>query len=250
MLLRQRLNIATLTCAVMAASPCFAQQIAPSNTSAQAQSITNGILANQPQMSSQDELGCKILLCLANPNGPEAVSQCVPPIQTLYDLLNQTPPGNIPGCPMASSNATGPSYAKLATNYYSNCPTGTTPLPVGQMAALTGQPITETVSGDYDSGFTTEYTNVFTGIGNGDGLIPQWDSSSGMSTPLPPLVCVGQQVGSIKPTGYAGLGGGSGALPAGASVPAYSQVITVQPGADGRAIDVFISGALHNVVHY
>lgn len=251
---RLRLKTAIATCAMMLTVHCFAQQTSAPSTSAQAQSIVNGILASQPQMSSQDELGCKILLCLANPNGPEAVSQCVPPIQTLYDILSQTPPGNIPECPMASSSATGPSYATLATNYYSTCPTGTNPLPAGQVAALAGQPVTGTVSGSADSGFTTEFSNVFTGIGNGDGLMPQWDSSAGASTPMPPLVCVGQQVGTITPTNSGGAVFASpysaGGLMPGGAVPAYNKVVTVQPGSNSRAIDVFISGTLHNVVHY
>lgn len=34
-----------------------------------------------------DTWGCEVLLCLSNPAGPMAVSQCVPPIKRLYRAI-------------------------------------------------------------------------------------------------------------------------------------------------------------------
>ena len=52
-------------------------------------------------MSSNDRWGCEVLLCLANPNGPRAVSECRPPIDKLFDCLSWRHPCKFPSCPMA-----------------------------------------------------------------------------------------------------------------------------------------------------
>lgn len=39
------------------------------------------------QTALASDYGCKVLLCLSNPSGPTAVSQCVPPINQLWDDL-------------------------------------------------------------------------------------------------------------------------------------------------------------------
>ena len=36
---------------------------------------------------AEDDYGCTVLLCLANPNGPKAVAECVPSINRLYNDL-------------------------------------------------------------------------------------------------------------------------------------------------------------------
>lgn len=38
-------------------------------------------------MSGNDRWGCEVLLCLANPNGPRAVSECRPPIDKLLTVF-------------------------------------------------------------------------------------------------------------------------------------------------------------------
>lgn len=53
------------------------------------------------------DYGCRVLLCLANPNGPEAVSECVPPIERLYDDLAEGRP--FPTCEEMSANGSGSS---------------------------------------------------------------------------------------------------------------------------------------------
>ena len=53
------------------------------------------------------DYGGKVLLCLANPNGPEAVSECVPPIEQLYSDLADGDP--FPTCDEMSANGNGTS---------------------------------------------------------------------------------------------------------------------------------------------
>ena len=47
------------------------------------------------------EYGCTVLLCLSNPNGPKAVSVCVPPIEQLFSDLALGLP--FPSCNLASA---------------------------------------------------------------------------------------------------------------------------------------------------
>ena len=43
--------------------------------------LTAILLTSQAQAS---DYGCRVLLCLANPAGPTAIAQCVPPITQLW----------------------------------------------------------------------------------------------------------------------------------------------------------------------
>lgn len=234
--------VATVLAMLLPTTQSFAQTTTPP-VSQQAQSLTNQILAASPPFTGDAALGCKILLCLANPNGPEAVAECVQPIETLWHILNQTPPGQIPVCPMASTPG-NKNYAVQTINYYSACPAGTTPLAAGAQAALQGQPVVVSYSNGGDDGPQISLTGVYTGIGDGEGLTPSYGGDSGY-VPLQPMTCVGTQVGMTKPQGGAFWLGDSGQ-----SIPVYDKVVVIQPGNDGRAIDVFINNALHNVVHY
>lgn len=55
------------------------------------------------------DYGCKVLFCLANPAGPEAVSECVPPIERLYSDLADGDP--FPTCEEMGNNGSGSSGA-------------------------------------------------------------------------------------------------------------------------------------------
>ena len=76
--------------------------------------------------ASASDYGCRVLLCLANPAGPTAVSQCVPPITQLWRDLARTPPRPFPTCDEAR-----PAYAEQTTTYYDPCPEGTDALENG-----------------------------------------------------------------------------------------------------------------------
>ena len=102
--------------------------------------VALSVMFATPAAHADDLFGCKVLLCLANPNGPQAVAQCVDPINQLYSMLRKVPPDPFPTCSMASTPGGGQNYAKPETNYYSMCPSGMTPLPSGSYAAVTGSP--------------------------------------------------------------------------------------------------------------
>lgn len=66
-----------------------------------------------------DDWGCEVLLCLSNPAGPTAVSQCVPPIRKLWRELAR---GHaFPTCLMSNSQQ---QYARHDWASARNCPPG------------------------------------------------------------------------------------------------------------------------------
>jgi hypothetical protein len=55
------------------------------------------------QAADDDSDPCKIALCLANPNGPTAVAECVPPIKHLMKRLAQGK--SVPQCDMGGNGS-------------------------------------------------------------------------------------------------------------------------------------------------
>lgn len=69
-------------------------------------------------MTGDDRWGCEVLLCLANPNGPRAVSECRPPIDKLFKCLAKPHhPCKFPTCPMAGEG----NYAKQLNDSFDPC---------------------------------------------------------------------------------------------------------------------------------
>jgi hypothetical protein len=124
------------------------------------------------EAKADDLWGCQVLLCLSNPDGPEAVKECVPPIERLWDELRHGHP--FPSCPSGGS-----AYARPTISYYDLCPAGTTELPTGQFGAA-----------------ATAKREVYPGIGDG-GAVAQWMYSAtyGSQTAMDSKVCVGRRVG-------------------------------------------------------
>ncbi|CAE6846663.1 hypothetical protein R75461_07276 [Paraburkholderia nemoris] len=60
-----------------------------------------GATALQSPVVRADDWGCTVLLCLADPRGPEAESACVPPIEQLWTALRHGDP--FPTCDFNSS---------------------------------------------------------------------------------------------------------------------------------------------------
>jgi hypothetical protein len=52
-----------------------------------------------------DDYGCQVLLCLANPAGPMAVSECVPPIDRLFSEMARLHPPAFPTCDFVGAGA-------------------------------------------------------------------------------------------------------------------------------------------------
>lgn len=104
--------------------------------------------------------GCKVLLCLSNPAGPTAVSQCVPPIEELYDDLFHG--RGFPTCNMAGNPQTGQgSWANYAYKPFDDCPAGTTRLEGNFYRVVT---LTDGDSGSsYDSPVASSHSEYYDG---------------------------------------------------------------------------------------
>lgn len=183
--------------------------------------------------SQASEYGCKVLLCLANPNGPMAVQECVPPIRQLYRDLSRGRP--FPSCEMAEGPG-GKSYARQTASYYDTCPEGTAELGQGAFALQHSR----TRSGSGTS--TPTYTGViYSGIGSGEGITP---SSTESGSALPAKICVGKKLGSTPTT----IGNDDGQITVEAGV--YDSVVTLDAHSSPRAIDVFVDDRLYRRVRW
>lgn len=175
---------------------------------------------------AEDLWGCEVLLCLSNPDGPEAVSECQPPLGRLRRHLRHGHP--FPSCPSG-----GGSYAKPTSSFYDLCPTGMTELPAGQFGAA-----------------SSAARVIHAGIGDGSMLSqPRHYGVSGMSTPIPSKVCVGRKVGQ----GAAYLPmldeGGWGSQRYMVRTVAYYDQLTLLPAhRSANAIDVYIDNARYRRV--
>jgi hypothetical protein len=183
------------------------------------------------------DYGCKVLLCLANPNGPRAVSECVPPINQLFHDLARG--RSFPTCDLASApdNSGGRSWAQQGMSYYDPCPEGTTALPSGSYAVQG----TATPMPRYPWGNSGDA--LYTGIGDGDGLMPGSGVGDGYS-PLPGKVCVGSKIGDT----YVSMGSGDSYSAVSAGV--YDRVVMLDAQGSPRIIDVFVNSSLYRRVRW
>ena len=177
-----------------------------------------------------DDWGCEVLLCLSNPAGPTAVSQCVPPIKRLYAAIFKRKPDPFPTCDTAVSPEGKRSYANVVYNsFYDPCPTGTTALPVNSYAVMGTAAMFHELTNTYFSSFSV-------GIGDGSGLAPTED------TPLVQKTCVGKHVGNVQVTK------GSGEDRNVYEVGVYDRVTFVVPAQSGNLIKVFINDEFYRSV--
>lgn len=177
-----------------------------------------GFVATSPA----SDHGCQCLLCLANPNGPRAVSECRPPIDKLFRDLSIGKP--FPTCDLAQG-PNGRSYAEQRTSYFDACPIGTTALAAGATA----------IQGTADLPYAGP---VHIGVGNGD----DW-SPSNEGTPAA-KVCVGNAVGT------AGVQSGSGESFELVVVTVYDRLTVLDPYSSPRVIDVYVDDTLYRRVRW
>jgi hypothetical protein len=137
----------------------------------------------------------------------------------------------------------------MQSNYYSQCPAGTTALPSGSFAIMAPS---WTSTDSTPAWFQQQ--SIYTGIGDGLGLAP---TSGATVSSLPPLVCVsGPPLGQVSyasllnPTAPAPVMmlGASLGLPT--TINVYSSVTILQPNTSSNVIGVWIDGALYNQVHW
>lgn len=184
-----------------------------------------------------DDWGCEVLLCLSNPAGPMAVSQCVPPITRLYAAIFKPNPDPFPTCAMARGpngerNEATPQY----NDYYDPCPEGTKPLGPGAYAVKSSD---VTVSGRRFGGTRVNLSAVRTGIGEGSGGVADGDGG----TSFPQKVCVAGQTGSVGVEFSSG-----GDYSDVRSVGIYERIEMLPAHRNGFAIKVYVNNKLHLVV--
>ena len=194
--------------------------------------LASSVLLSVGSLAHASDYGCKVLLCLANPNGPTAESECVPPIHQLWDDLAHFRP--FPSCDMATG-PNGQSYAKQGMSYYDPCPTGTTALSQDSFA-IQGSPPPN------NDGWANQQT-LHAGIGSGDGMSP---GTGDNYTPLPGKVCVGSLLGNT--TVQTRNGGDNGETTVQANT--YDRVVMMSPQGSPRIIDVFIDNQLYRRVRW
>ncbi len=165
------------------------------------------------------DYGCKVLLCLANPAGPTAVGQCVPPISQLWRDLARVPPRPFPTCDEAR-----PAMATQNETWYDRCPEGTLALEDGAYGAP-----------------QADQTSAYLGIGEGDNLQP---ISGDNPFVLGSKVCVGRQVGQVSVQ----VGYGENATSVLANV--YDRLALLDPATSPRVIDVYLNNALYRRVRW
>ena len=68
-------------------------------------------------MANADDWGCEVALCITNPAGPMAVSECVSPIERLYRHLARG--GSFPLCKSVDGHVRFTRYGK---DHYEDCP--------------------------------------------------------------------------------------------------------------------------------
>lgn len=191
-------------------------------------SIIAGLLAatiSPTAAMAQDHYGCKVLLCLANPQGPRAAADCVEDINRLYRDLKRG--RGMPRCEMAQANGSAGTVQAVQNRvWHDACPAGTTSLALGERA------IQGTASGFY------EYTSTpYVGIGDTSGEV-----QGEYGTFVRQKVCVGNLVGTA---GFGGGGDGSYDV-----VSVYDRVVLIDPAESPDVIDVLINGQLNNRVRY
>ena len=178
--------------------------------------------------------GCTCLLCLANPNGPMAVSACVGDILQLFDDLAHLRP--FPECDMA-----GNSQAQQGYSYYDDCPAGTSALDSGALAVqgAAGQQY-----GPFGFAGYSGPSHVV-GIGTGGNYNPySFNSDSYNANQSTTKICVGNLVGNTSVS----ISSGDGNTYAQAGV--YDNIVSMSPVSQPRYIDVFVEGALYRRVRW
>ncbi|UVW30679.1 hypothetical protein [Massilia sp. H6] len=165
--------------------------------------------------------GCTVLLCMANPAGPMAVMECVPPIKKLFRDLARGKA--FPKCDMASAPDApgGKSWVQHGTSFYDQCPAGTTALDAGTYAVRQG------VSASY-----------YLGIGEGDD--PYGEDAGALRN----KVCVGNRVGET--TLAVGNSDGTAALPA----SVFDQVVVIAPSPQPHHVDVYVNSTFSHRVRW
>ena len=203
--------------------------------------LPNGFVAEE--LTGDALWGCQVFLCLANPNGPKAVAECVPPIDRLINECFKPKPKDrkpFPKCPQAGAG----NYSRVISSPWDPCELkGMTAAPRGWIAE--GEP-PESVwnfprHARRDTGKHTEPVFnsqgavwVSSGDDSSDG---RWETSSAGT-----LACV-----RGEPTGRYTVCDSDGESCRTVSV--YREVVWQKPQ-PWTAIDTYVGGSIWNRNHF
>lgn len=199
------------------------------------------VLAGSSFAAHADDYGCKVLLCMSNPNGPMAEQQCQPPIQQFLREQAMKPPKPFPQCPEANGQA----GVTQGVNPYDSCPDGTTALASG-IAAIQGMPVIAqgprvhlsssmyqqaAAPGEVIADASQVPTLVvYNGIGDG----------SNMTVGNGKLVCTGKSIGTLTVRSVQGSGENMEVIST--SYAAFDRIVTLDPAkGSARYFDVNIN---------
>lgn len=188
-------------------------ELTSSLRSAVAVTVTLSLVGLAYPAQADQKHACTVLVCLANPNGPRAVAECVPPINKLFrDLARGR---SFPHCNLSSSSQ-GSARAEPKQSLYDSCPAGTGALRSGARAV-------QGAAGTPSYSFRSE--QVRTGIGEGDNIVP-----NGLQSPA--KVCVGNKVADTYVTDSNGRR---------TRVQVFDRVTMLDPQASPNVIDVYLT---------
>jgi hypothetical protein len=183
-------------------------------------------------IANASDYGCRVLMCMSNPQGPMAVQQCQPPIQRFMQEQAKKPPDPFPSCEEGA-----PATMQGANRPYDFCPEGTTALGE-QVEAIQLAPAVYAQMGGLSpwmqGGAMPEGLKIETGIGEGN--------ATGLGARN--KVCVGRPLGTLT------FRSGSGEWVEMKTVNVFEQLTTMAPAASPRVIDVYIQDKLYRSVRY
>jgi hypothetical protein len=179
-----------------------------------------------------DNWGCEVLLCLSNPSGPTAVSQCEPPIKKLYSVLSQKPPGDFPKCDMAKNKQSGNSWAEQSNNWFNECPAGTKQIERNELA----------IQGDANTLSGMQPIDLGKAVSGLDETTSSSEMPVGSNTTL--KVCGNTLLGTVKVTSRQDDAVYS------TDVNVYKQIVFIDRAKSPRLINVYINDQLYRQVRW
>jgi hypothetical protein len=180
--------------------------------------------------------GCTVLMCLSNPAGPTAVTECVPPIKKLWRDLSKG--RAFPSCDEADGADGKRSFVRQVRTHYAECSSGLRALESDRVAVLANLVSTGVWALAPDR---VEYP----GIGSGDDLSVMLMRDR----PLPPKVCVGNLVPVVDTADGRSAEVLISVPYATRTVWAFDRVEVLEPLPRGLALDVYINGAFWQRTH-
>lgn len=208
--------------------------------------VAAGLLVLTGTSVHADEYGCKVLLCLSNPQGPMAEKQCEPPIKKFLEGQAKKPKDPFPQC----EEAKGQAGVQPGVNPYDACPEGTVALAEGKKA-IVGMPPARPRSTNAvaEMQLRTMFPNtpiayganilVYNGIGDGAGL----------RTGVGKMICAGAPLGPVV-LEFDDRKGNEDSLSY-VPVEAFSRVIAMDPAKGSpQYFDVQVNGKPYRRVRF